>query len=289
MVLPVRDMLRSVSGERVFPKSRGAESMGVNKTAAQIRALRQELIAQGAAEERRRIETEGEKASEGKLQAYQAECTKGRDEAYEALNKDQAEYDKQLLAISAGFLGFSLAFIKDIVPLKDAAHLRALYLAFVLIGGCVALVLISYQYSIYVQLRLAEYLKCEGELVAKALSKENREGETPSEETQKTQVNERNKMWSQIDNDSRRVRRLNLLSGGLFLLGVAFLIGFVISNISLSRQVRMPSLSGAKPATATVSVQPQQPTPQPIPAFPKPGPLPGTVPKPPRPPPPLPR
>ena len=38
-----------------------------------------------------------------------AECSNERDSAYETLNKDQAEYDKQLLALSAAFLGVALA------------------------------------------------------------------------------------------------------------------------------------------------------------------------------------
>jgi hypothetical protein len=251
--------------------------MGVNKTAAQIRALREELIARGAAEERQRTESEKEKDAEERLQADRAECTKERDSAYETLNNDQAEYDKQLLTLSAGFLAFSLAFIKDIVPLNHAAHLWALYLAFTLIGSCVWLVLISYQYSIQGQIRLAKYW----ELRAEALLAE----------TQKTREIEAHlrRLWSQIDRHSRQVRRLNLLSGGLFLVGVAFLVGFAISNIS--RQVHMPSSEIKSGVAAVHTEQPPAPPVSPcagasIPKFP---PRPGSIPKVPPPPPPPPR
>jgi hypothetical protein len=260
--------------------------MGVNRTAAQIRALREELIAQGAAEERQRIESDKDKDAEEKLQADQAECTKEHDSAYEALNKDQAEYDKQLLTLSAGFLVFSLAFIKDIVPLNHAAHLWALYSAFTLIGSCVWLVLISYQYSIHGQIRLAKYWELRGE----ALSAE-------TEKKREIDASLR-RLWSQIDRHARHVRRLNLLSGGLFLVGVGFLVGFVISNIS--RQVHMPSTEIGSGAAAAHTEQLPLPPVSPcagasIPKLPiEPGlvpkgpPKPGSVPKVPPPPPPPP-
>ena len=216
------------------------------------------MSAKDAAAERQRIEGENAKAAEEKLRADQAECTKEHDSAYEALNKDQAEYDKQLLTLSAGFLVLSLAFLKDIVPLNHAAHLWALYLAFSLIGGCVWLVLISYQYSIHGQIRLAKYWKLKGEILS-AGSEKKREIEASLR-----------RLWNQIDRHSRQVRRLNLLSGGLFLIGVAFLVGFVISNISRQAHENQPAVAAAPT---------EQPPASPISSKPGPGQLPGSVPK----------
>ncbi len=111
--------------------------MGVNKAAAQIRALREEWIAKGAAEERQRCTTEKENDAEERLRSDLAECMKERDSAFEASNKEQAEYDKQLLTLSAGTLALSLSFIKDVVPLEDAIFLWALYFVWVLLFSCI--------------------------------------------------------------------------------------------------------------------------------------------------------
>ena len=237
--------------------------MGVRKTAAQIRALREELIAQGAAEERQRIaqgvaeerqriESEDAKAAEEK---QRAECTKERDSAYDSINRDQAEYDKQLLTLSAGFLVFSLAFIKDVVPLNHAAHLWALYLAFILIGICVCLVLLSFQFSIHVHIKVGSYWQHRNYVP------------TGGKQTgrKRFQVGLR-RLLLRIKRDGKRIRCLNWSSGMLFIAGVAFLVGFVISNIS--RQARMSSLENKsvmppiqieKPAHRNDSLKPEPP------------------------------
>jgi hypothetical protein len=200
--------------------------MGVNKTATQIRRRREEWIAKAVAEERQRVESEDAKATE---ERQRTECTKERDSAYENINRDQAEYDKQLLTLSAGFLVLSLAFIKDVVPLNHAAHLWALYLAFVLIGICVCLVLVSFQYSIHVHIKIGSYWQHRNYVP------------TGGKQTgrKRFQVGLR-RLLLRIKRDGKRIRCLNWWSGGLFIVGVALLVWFVISNIS--RQARMSSL-----------------------------------------------
>jgi hypothetical protein len=200
--------------------------MGVNKTAAQIRARREEWIAKGAAEERQRSESEEAKATEEK---QRAECTKERDSAYESINRDQAEYDKQLLTLSAGFLVLSLAFIKDVVPLNHAAHLWALYLAFILIGICVCLVLVSFQYSIHIHISVGSYWQHRNDVPSGGKQTGRK----------RFQVGLR-RLLRRIKRDGKRIRCLNWSSGVLFIAGVAFLVWFVISNIS--RQALMSSL-----------------------------------------------
>jgi hypothetical protein len=79
------------------------------------------------------------------------------DDTFATINKDQGEYDRQLLTLSSGFLAVSLAFIKDVVPLKDAEFLPILYTAFILLGCCIMLVLFSYQFSISGHLKAKEY------------------------------------------------------------------------------------------------------------------------------------
>lgn len=79
--------------------------------------------------------------------AHKAECNKEIDDAHATINKNQEEYDKQLLTLSSGFLLLSLAFIKDIVPTKEAICRGLLYSSFIVLSACVLAVLASYQIS----------------------------------------------------------------------------------------------------------------------------------------------
>jgi hypothetical protein len=85
------------------------------------------------------------------------ECDKERDSAYDVLNRDQAEYDKQILTLSATFLGVSVAFVKDIVPLNVAVSLWSYDVAICLLFLCVCFVLGTYQYSIHGHFWLINY------------------------------------------------------------------------------------------------------------------------------------
>lgn len=147
------------------------------------------------------------------------ECERGRDDAFETLNKDQAEYDKQLLALSAAFLGVSLAFVKDVVPLKDAVHLWEFDLALGFLFGCVCMVLGTFQYSIHCHLRLADYWK---------LRKESLEAKDGASATIVSELEER-RTW--LDGRTRKIRGVNWGSGVLFVIGVLFLLVFVMTNM----------------------------------------------------------
>lgn len=147
-------------------------------------------------------------------------CDKGRDDAFETLNKDQAEYDKQLLALSAGFLGVSLAFVKDVVPLKDAAHLWEFYAALGLLFGCVCFVLATFQYGIHAHLGLADYWKRMGEMCGEA-------NEAKREET-RSNLERRH---AKLERKHEVIKWLNWIAGGLFGVGVLFLVLFVILNV----------------------------------------------------------
>jgi hypothetical protein len=193
--------------------------MRVKKTAAQMRALREELIAKDAQEERQRIGSAEGKDAEERLRADLAEYTRERDSAFEALNKDQAEYDKQLLTLSAGFLALSLAFIKDVVPLKDAICLWTLYSAWGLLLSCICFVLASFQYSIEGHFGVARYWELRGH--ARMAEAERRQ-----------EIDQNiDQLWTQLDARATWGRRWNKASGVLFAIGVLFLVGFVILNV----------------------------------------------------------
>jgi hypothetical protein len=148
-----------------------------------------------------------------------AECRVEKDSAFETLNKDQAEYDKQLLALSAAFLGVGLAFVKDVVPLKDATHLWVFNSALGVLLGCVCLVLGTFQYSIHGHFRLVEYWDKKKELL-----------EAPAEKKD-VLTTELTSCWRWLDRKAKRIKAANLASGLLFVVGTIFLIVFVGINI----------------------------------------------------------
>ena|SRR5215813_10580564 len=57
-------------------------------------------------------------------------------------------FDQNLLKFSSGVLGLSLAFIKDIVPLKQAIWVGSLYISWIAFGLCIMVTMASFQVSI---------------------------------------------------------------------------------------------------------------------------------------------
>ena len=158
------------------------------------------------------------------------ECKEGIDSAFETLNTDQAECDKQLLALSATFLGVSLAFVKDVVPLKDAVYLWEFYGALVCLLSCVCLVLCTFQYSIHGHFRLVNYW----ELKEKCLDATDEE---------KPELNGRLlKLWAWLERKAGRIKLANRASLVLFIAGTVFLVIFVITNVQ--REARLAPTSG---------------------------------------------
>lgn len=177
-----------------------------------------------------------------------AECNTERDSAFETLNKDQAEYDKQLLALSAAFLGVALAFVKDVVPLKDAVHLWVFDWALVLLLVCVGVVLGSFQYSIHGHFRLVQYWEKKKELL-----------EAPAE-TKDGLATELNSSWRWLDRKAKRIKAANLASGLLFLVGTILLIVFVGINMHHEAHlVAQPAVSSVQETVPCAASKPGQP------------------------------
>jgi hypothetical protein len=143
-------------------------------------------------------------------QARIDECKKEIEDIFKRIGDDQSEYDKQLLTLSSGFLAVSLAFIKDVVPLKDAEFLFLLYSSFVLLALCIILVLFSYQFSISGQLKAHDYW-----------------------EKRKTGIDEAFPYLHAVC-----VMWLNRISGVFFGIGVLLVVFFVVLNISEAKMGR---------------------------------------------------
>ena len=200
-----------------------------------------------------------------KLKADREQCDKERNDAYESLNKDQAEYDKQLLALSGAFLALSLAFIKDVVPLPQAIHLWELYLSFGMMVACIFLVLASFQYSIHGHFRVMRFWELKEEFLL-------------TEETNQTTINAKmTVLHGHIAKHGKRIRCANVASGVLFFGGVCILVLFVISNIRMESRVLPDTSNAIREGQSMSSASPPRPVP---PASPVPSP--GSYPKPPK-------
>jgi Flp pilus assembly protein TadB len=60
-------------------------------------------------------------------------------------------YDNQTLTFASALLGFSLAFIKDIVPPNTAVWVPSLYVSWILLAVCILSVIVSFRFGIEAQ------------------------------------------------------------------------------------------------------------------------------------------
>lgn len=79
-------------------------------------------------------------SDEEKWRLYKEVCQKYRDGAAASIQ----EFDRAILTLSAGTLGLSMAFIKDIVPLGQALHLPLLFGSWCCLGAAILLTLSSF-------------------------------------------------------------------------------------------------------------------------------------------------
>ena len=84
--------------------------------------------------------TESQPADEQRRKLYESQSLKYQDGAHAAIQ----EFDRAILTLSAGTLGVSLAFIKDIVPLSQAIHLLLLFGSWAFLGASILLTLVSF-------------------------------------------------------------------------------------------------------------------------------------------------
>jgi hypothetical protein len=121
-------------------------------------------------------------------------------------------YDKAILSLSTAFLGFSLAFVKDIVPIRQADWLGLLYGSWLVLALSVICTIVSFwvsQRAIEVQLGKSEdyYL---------------RDDESALQKTRITTVTD----W------------VNYASGALFILGLGLTTIFV--GLNFQRSIKLP-------------------------------------------------
>ncbi len=113
-------------------------------------------------------------------------------------NKSQEQYDKTVIMLSTGALGISFAFLKDIVNLDTAVVIWLLISAWVCWALSVTSVLLSFYSS------------------KSALRKAIEDLDVGKEDN---------------NSDDKWTTKLNFCSGACFIIGLNFMIAFVISNI----------------------------------------------------------
>ena len=78
---------------------------------------------------------------------------------WENIQSSSDEYDKSVLTLSSGGLALSLAFLKDIVPLKDASGLSLLYCSWGAFTIAIFLTVLSFRLSILAHEEHLEHLR----------------------------------------------------------------------------------------------------------------------------------
>lgn len=152
--------------------------------------------------------------TEEERNAHKEECEREIDLCHETINKNQEDYDKQLLTLASGFLAVVIAFVKDVVPLKSAVHVGLFYGTASLLVLCVLCVLFSYQLSIA------------GHYRAKSFWENKKPGDDNS------------KFPYRI---AERVRLVNIISGVLFFAATILLVLFIILNVVKERNMNESS------------------------------------------------
>lgn len=142
-------------------------------------------------------------------------------------------FDRAILSLSVACLGFSLAFIKDVIPLVDAKLLFCLYLSWLFFTISILTTLISFlssQSGIKKQLEYAEkyYIERKNEFFTK-------------------------KHWT-----ARITDLLNISSGIIFVIAIIFSVVFVYSNIEGGKKMEKPGQKKKVPITEGATIPEMQ-------------------------------
>jgi hypothetical protein len=79
-------------------------------------------------------------------------------QAWQDIQSSTSSFEQNLLAVSSAALGVSLAFIKDIVSLKQAVSLKLLYTSWICFSVCIVLTVFSFRLSVAAQTKYLDYL-----------------------------------------------------------------------------------------------------------------------------------
>jgi hypothetical protein len=81
-------------------------------------------------------------------------------QTWQDIQSSTDDFDKNLLAVSSAALGFSIAFIKDIVHLPTASWHSVLFASWLLFVACIVITVFSFRLSVAALNKHLEYLHC---------------------------------------------------------------------------------------------------------------------------------
>lgn len=128
--------------------------------------------------------------------------------AWEAIYASSDQFDRSLLTLSSGAVGLSIAFIKILVPLRQAAGLPWLYWSWGSFALCIIVTVASFPISITAQEKHLEYL--EGYYIRRV--------DEYLEKAKKCR-------WS------KAIKFCSYGGGVLFLLGMGSMLWFAVENV----------------------------------------------------------
>jgi len=145
--------------------------------------------------------------------------TDHKKQAWADIQSSTDSYDQSLLTLSSGGLGLSIAFIKDIIPLRDAIWLPLLYFSWGFFGLCILTTIVSFQVAILTQ---NEHLNsCWKFYIGRDDSSRNERGK-----------------YSKI------LKRCTITAGILFVVALVLTIVFAVENVR--RYSKMTDDAGSK-------------------------------------------
>lgn len=82
-----------------------------------------------------------------------------RKQAWDDMQSSTDSFDQSLLTLSSGLLALSVSFVKDIVPLSEAAHIWLLFLSWIFFALCILLTVSSFQLGIAAQKHHLKFIR----------------------------------------------------------------------------------------------------------------------------------
>lgn len=146
--------------------------------------------------------------------------TAARSYVQEFVAKSDESFNKNVIYLAAGALGLSMAFIKDIAPPGKSDYLAFLVIGWLLLTFTLLLNLISFwlvsKWGYHIGIRLTEF----------------HELKTETEEEKKIHREMLEGIRTIVDGQNKASRNINLASILTLILGLAFLLSFIVPNLS---------------------------------------------------------
>lgn len=145
--------------------------------------------------------------------------TAARSSVQEFVAKSDESFNKNVIYLAAGALGLSMAFIKDIAPPGESHYIFFLVIGWLLLTFTLLLNLISYwlvsKWGYHIGIKLTEF----------------HELKTDTDEEKKIHRETLQTIRTIVDSQNKASRNINLASIFTLILGLSFLLCFIVPNL----------------------------------------------------------